>query len=745
MLMHQNCFYFHIGGQKVVESIIYYGFPCFMSRRISGCSEDHTISVSMEDSNNWFAGQHQSWPDYTATDYMIYDNDDVSSKDLNQIQQYEGSTMQVVPFEESVWWDRFPIDATLSLQPGNFENVTQTSAQTGHVPMQSNEIQGVDSVSSLFLNPLPTLDDMGNHDTFMIDFDDIFTLDYSPEEQSKENNNNRNRPRKRLPDHARTTLQTWFLEHEDDPYLGKEEVYNLSQKTNLTEKQVRTFFANLRARKQPPVVSPKGTDYPEPQTIKEKPSVDAHAQQDPMQRFLSSSPEDEGIPESTLKRASADYKPAALQQKSSIRGTEATKPDTMSIADTTMGSNSGSNSSHASSHASIDSATNRAPRRGRKRHRDPFKPTVKPVIRARTDPTKIYQCTFCPRDFAQKYDWRRHEESVHLPQTEWVCMPNGPAIRGEPSGPTCGFCAFCDLPNPPADHFDTHNCAGCLQLPLISRTFTRKDKLLQHANQVHKTPQLSRHMQEWHRPVSRSIHLCCGLCGLALPTWSARIDHIASHFQSEIDMSFWMGAPGGVTPLPTTLSPSAALPPGNQQPINPTMGMTSPILPTLPTPPTPTDPHPNLYSPLTSLFARPPVPWTDGKVPMGLHPCVRCRLGFHFYIEALCHERQVHGVWKLRTRTFEQLDVRVPGTRGGLGGGRGKGVGVREMGKGKVRERLGGEVAGFAGAGTAGVVGMDGGDVRMLHSPRIFDIGVENTLTRFRWLVITGVVLDIDV
>lgn len=316
-------------------------------------------------------------------------------------------------------------------------------------------------------------------------------------------------------------LDECFERHREDPYVPQDEITELSSQTGLSIRQVRTYFANARevilkysvmpiansisrARKLPPVLSPRSPSQPQTSLpIDIRSSKDA--QQDPMERFLSSSPEDEGIPEEAVRKAAGTF----IQPRSTSRRRCISMSDTMSVSDTAFSSGS------SSSAGSIDSANSRGPRRGRKRQREPTQKTLETVIRKRSDPLKKYQCTFCTSDFAQKYDWRRHEESVHFPQKEWVCMPDGPTHNSR--------CVFCDLQHPDEKHLESHNCIQCSKAPHSQRTFLRKDKLIQHIGQVHGCPH-PKGIKDWCRPVQQSVTLICGLCGLIQQSWNARAE-----------------------------------------------------------------------------------------------------------------------------------------------------------------------------------------------------------------------------
>ncbi|OCL04996.1 hypothetical protein AOQ84DRAFT_225304, partial [Glonium stellatum] len=345
----------------------------------------------------------------------------------------------------------------------------------------------------------------------------------------------------RIPPDAKKLLEECFERHKHDPYLEKNDIKELAEATQLSLRQIRTFFANARARKLPPPSSPssgeprpnvmdeaKSTPTTDPELMikpiiasmgkpvvvkKRKCSKDQEAQrlplstsidipkqptldqQGPMERFLSSSPEDEGISEDAIREAAASFASNQRTERPSNERRPSSKADAMSVSDTAFSSNSGSTSSHAS----VDSVTNRGPRRGRKRQRETPLQEAKSIVRKPSHPSKIFQCTFCQADFAQKYDWRRHEESVHFPQKEWICMPDGPSTQSSTQSST-STCAICALPNPSPAHISSHNSTSCLSSPRASRAFTRKDKLLQHLAQVHKQAQFQPHMATWCRP-----------------------------------------------------------------------------------------------------------------------------------------------------------------------------------------------------------------------------------------------------
>ncbi|KAF2007753.1 hypothetical protein P154DRAFT_2630 [Amniculicola lignicola CBS 123094] len=333
--------------------------------------------------------------------------------------------------------------------------------------------------------------------------------------------------RKRLSVEVKRLLDETFEEHKANPYVPLDEIKDLAARTKLSVQQVRTYFANARARRLSPPKQSPGIEIKRPSRNPPDPI---------MERFLSSSPEDEGISETAVREAAKSLNVSAT--KPGLRRTST--GDTVSTTDTTATSTSGS------SQASFDSANCRGPRRGRKRQREANERHTESLFRQPTDKMKIYQCTFCPSDFGQKYDWKRHEESVHFPQKEWICMPDGPTYV-DSEGTT--RCAFDDESNPSNHHLEAHHHTPCINAPLDSRTFSRKDKLLQHLAQVHRHKKLpKRTSDDWCRPIQRDVVFMCGLCGRILPDWPTRCDHIASHFVDGIAMNMWLLSPGAMIP-----------------------------------------------------------------------------------------------------------------------------------------------------------------------------------------------------
>lgn len=259
---------------------------------------------------------------------------------------------------------------------------------------------------------------------------------------------------------------------------------------------------------------------------------------DPLQRWRNSPPEDEPASISAI----AD----ALNNSENIGGRISEGKDRPAQGQDSpfhsyrrpaslVSSNSGSSASSWQSVTSTRSATAQdplapqdlgGPRRVHKNRRTQKKPD---------DASKrIFCCTFCCDRFKNKYDWVRHEKSLHLNLEGWVCAPHGVA----PISPLTGRrqCAYCLCLEPSAQHLKEHKSQPCSE---GTRTFRRKDHLVQHLRQYHSLNAIPL-IEDW-REISPIVTSRCGFCDHRLTTWDERSEHLASHFREGLTMNEWRG------------------------------------------------------------------------------------------------------------------------------------------------------------------------------------------------------------
>jgi len=167
-------------------------------------------------------------------------------------------------------------------------------------------------------------------------------------------------------------------------------------------------------------------------------------------------------------------------------------------------------------------------------------------------------CTFCPRAFKTKYEWVRHEDSVHALRTTWICC--------DTKNTSLETCPFCGQSHPDDAHMAGHKYQQCRGKPETQRTFYRRDHFVQHLHHVHftnaKHPSVRVGCQarlmdaeghhfgckelamKWRRfgaPMKRDDPMLhCGMCGKISKDWAERSVHVAEHLIArEHDRSVW--------------------------------------------------------------------------------------------------------------------------------------------------------------------------------------------------------------
>ncbi|KGY15536.1 hypothetical protein PABG_11528 [Paracoccidioides brasiliensis Pb03] len=354
---------------------------------------------------------------------------------------------------------------------------------------------------------------------------------------------------------ALRALKTWLTENAGHPYPTDEEKDELKTKTGLKRSQICNWLANARRRgKVRPSLrasSPRSTgpiDIPRKQLA---PGVDI-ADLTPLERWKHSPPEHEPASATAIIRAMANapYIPernssSGSRVRSHSRNTGSSNdgssfsnlmpaPSVSSYSfETTKSSTSdmsfASAFSHRSSRSSFNSADSKE--RRRRRHRSVVGQNTFQKARA----ARIFQCTFCADSFTTKYDWQRHEKSLHLALDKWTCTPQGGAI----SLNGAIVCAFCKGTNPDIDHLEAHNFIACQEKSIHERTFYRKDHLTQHLRLMHSV-KFSSWMENW-KSATTEIKSRCGFCSSTFTTWKDRVEHLSAHFKAGTDMSQWKG------------------------------------------------------------------------------------------------------------------------------------------------------------------------------------------------------------
>lgn len=216
-------------------------------------------------------------------------------------------------------------------------------------------------------------------------------------------------------------------------------------------------------------------------------------------------------------------------------------PSISSLETGLTGMSSGSLGSHNSaySHGSRHSLGSMNSLKSKERRRRRRLPTRAP----NADPeegVRLFQCTFCTDRFKTKYDWSRHEKSLHLSLEKWICAPLGEIIADKATGKP--KCVYCDTLDPSSEHLATHGHNACVEKGLEARTFYRKDHLRQHLRLMHGC-KMTTSMDTW-KSEAQFIKSRCGFCDTKFNKWQDRIDHLSKEFRNGADMKNWKGCRG---------------------------------------------------------------------------------------------------------------------------------------------------------------------------------------------------------
>lgn len=361
---------------------------------------------------------------------------------------------------------------------------------------------------------------------------------------------------------AVNVLKCWFDEHHHNPYPSKDEKASLAAETGLTVGQVTTWFANSRRRRKNRGIDRAPTPVPSRGPIDiSRPYDGPSSFMSPLERWRNSPPEAEAASFDAIMGAVFDSSHPPYHERNFRSSQQSTPSDARSSASSNASGSGISNKSASSacsrgSHSSngsfsrFYSAESVARRRRRRKRAAVFPQGAEKEMPAR----RPYQCTFCTDTFRTKYDWTRHEKTLHLSLESYTCSPNG-SLYTDTDGTS--RCVFCDQPNPSESHVESHSYSRCREKPEVLRKFYRKDHLVQHLRLVHGIDQFLPSMNSWKSQVDR-INSRCGLCGEKFVSWKERNEHIAQHFRDGARMKDWRGSRG--------LDPSVALATENSMP-----------------------------------------------------------------------------------------------------------------------------------------------------------------------------------
>ncbi|KAF2275357.1 uncharacterized protein EI97DRAFT_420329 [Westerdykella ornata] len=379
-------------------------------------------------------------------------------------------------------------------------------------------------------------------------------------------------PSNRISLEAKQMLEEEFAAN---PYPCAWEIDIIAHQVNLDAKRVRTWFNNARARKKPNDDSKVKRSNASIRSVTSQLSAESlealskqinenMSPQPPLAVYLASSYLEEAADLTDI-QAAIGAAPSSERSDFFMDSSSGSRAGRSGSIITSLTSSEGSapTSFTMSSRGSNTSSFGRERRRGRRRMAWRNSPYSRPKIDGLNDagqPSRNlpFFCTFCPRAFKTKYEWIRHEDSVHALRTTWICCSN----KQEPMEK----CPFCGIADPDEVHLATHKYQQCKNKPESHRTFYRRDHFIQHLHHVHfgnvKHPSAKlgcgtreqgsqqqdfgckelalkwRHFGAPMRPGDPMLH--CGFCGQTLSDWGSRCEHVAQHLAAGgWDRSAW--------------------------------------------------------------------------------------------------------------------------------------------------------------------------------------------------------------
>lgn len=344
-------------------------------------------------------------------------------------------------------------------------------------------------------------------------------------------------------------LKNWLAAHAHHPYPTDQEKDELKHLTGLKRSQISNWLANARRRGKVRPVSEDthsgAVDIP----YNPANNIPNWESLNPLERWKHSPPEHEPATMTDIAKAVSDnpYPEGGVSSESSANRSrqnsshhQSSSNDESNFSMFQEPSISSLAQSEQSSVSSLHSSYSRGSLKERKdrrrRRRAPLPNRLSNPQKPRAD--RIFQCTFCTDSFAAKYDWARHEKSLHLALERWTCSPAGGVFEEE----GIRRCYFCLAINPDEAHLETHNFGACEEKTIPERTFYRKDHLRQHLRLLHGATYNPK-MEAW-KSHTTSIKSRCGFCPAEFSTWGQRVDHLAAHFKNGSDMSKWQGTWG---------------------------------------------------------------------------------------------------------------------------------------------------------------------------------------------------------
>lgn len=344
-------------------------------------------------------------------------------------------------------------------------------------------------------------------------------------------------------------LKDWLTAHIAHPYPTEYEKEQLREATGMSVRQISHWFVNARRRQ----LASKAADPDSnderfgassaalPISIPPDDSATLWSDMSPLDRWRNSPPEEEPAQWDAI-TMSLSRGIASFSSEPNLHNLALPElSDQLDASVLTMSSSSASSAYSCSSCMSLpllDSHSTFSRKRRRRRKTD----NKRSFQASRKEDNRPFQCTFCTDRFRTRYDWTRHEGTLHLVLEKWTCQPLGTTYV-DTNHAGLIRCSMCDEANPTDQHLQSHRSGECAGRPPNQRSFYRRDHLRQHLRAHHNIDDILPSMEQWKSKLSK-LKSRCGFCGETFTVWSDRNDHIADHFRDGAEMKDWKGCRG---------------------------------------------------------------------------------------------------------------------------------------------------------------------------------------------------------
>ncbi|CCX10587.1 hypothetical protein FPQ18DRAFT_313274 [Pyronema domesticum] len=285
-------------------------------------------------------------------------------------------------------------------------------------------------------------------------------------------------------------------------------------------------------------------------------------------RWLSSSSEDEGIPEDIIMENAASLSFPSPASECSSTWPEP-DDDAVSVCDSTMSTSAASSRTslhedmyhededNLSSSGRISpwqpngKTSGSSPKTSHTKRKESLRlhRRREPVPRPRLAGKVVYPCTFCMSAFSNVGNARRHDREVHFETERYIC---GSYTIEDDSGKACLYCGTpYNLVKNEDGYVNQYGCdcaenaVSCRSKPIEDRTFYRKGHFTQHLKRAHGISQAPKGFLVGSKAVVNGFNFPqksrCGFCNASFTSWQDRTEHIEKEFKHGRKMEEWNG------------------------------------------------------------------------------------------------------------------------------------------------------------------------------------------------------------